>query len=448
MSKRPSPGCILRIVFFSLICLNLPQVAHSEAFRILDQGASASGQGTAVAAQADSPSALHYNPAGMTQLSGIQTSIGALAVGGYYDYSSPGGSTFRADLDQTIAIPPPLNFYLTANLSNIDVALLNRITLGLGVNTPFGLIINYPKDVPFSSLDVFATLPLMDIKPTIAIKINDSLSLGGGLDIYTFAPFAGEGGAEVRAFTPPSTDIELHTRDTALGFNMGILYTAWQTSGLPRLNFAFIYRSESSLDLTGDFLVNGLKTADAAVDFTLPQIFTGGIALWPIRDVDHEWKVEFDVDYVDWNSFNDLNIRLSNGTTLLEPRHWNNVFIFKVGTEFTFHHIPYMRDWKISVRTGYIRSETPIPEEFFEPATPDADYNSFSVGLGFFCTKQGMFLGLLPCSNQLTQGIGLDVAYKNQIFESRTINVNFRPIVRGRWENILHAGVLNFRLVF
>lgn len=422
--------------------------ARGEAFRVLDQGAAASGQGTAFAAQADDPSAVHYNPAGMTQLKGVQAYFGALAVGGYYNYTSPGGTKFQANLDGTVAYPPPANFYVTANFDKANYEPLRRLAVGLGVNSPFGLIINYPQNVPFAALDTFATLPMIDIKPTMAYRITDTLSVGGGLDIYTFASFLGEGGAELRGNVGGAAT-ELRLRDTAVGYNLGVLWTPWQVENKPRLNLALVYRSQTTLNLHGQFLVNGAVFADAAVDVKLPQIVTGGLAYWPVRDGDREWKIEVNVDYADWSSFNNLDVRLSNGSTLPEPRDWKGVFITKIGTEYKWLKPALLSDWDVAARFGYIRSETPVPDVNFEPAVPDADYHSFSVGLGFLCQGQGRFLGWIPCRGLMgIEGIGFDVAYKNQLYESRTITNNHRPVVNGTWETTLHAAVFNLRVNF
>jgi long-chain fatty acid transport protein len=443
-----------RIAISTLLCIFFTALdARGEAFRILDQCAAASGQGTAFSAQADDPSALHYNPAGMTQLEGVQVYAGTLLVGGHYDYTSPTGTTFRGNVDGTVAFPPPINVYLTGNLKNLNLRPLKNLTLGLGLNSPFGLIVNYPKQVPFSALDTRATLPLLDIKPTAAYRVNEYLSIGGGLDIYTFASFAGEGAAEVQSFVPPGTNLELRVKDSAVGWNVGVLITPWRTNEKPRLNLAFVYRSHTTLNLKGGFLVNGGLFADAAVDFHLPQIFTWGVALWPVRDDHREWKFEVDVDYADWSSFKNLDIRLSNGTTLSEPRDWKGVFIIRVGTEYKWLNPAILPNWEIAARLGYIRSETPVPSRTFEPAVPDADYNSFSVGLGFLCSRRGRFLGWIPCSSAHDsilgiKAIALDVAYKNQLYESRTINDNIRPVVNGTWDTALHAGVFNVRFKF
>jgi long-chain fatty acid transport protein len=432
-----------------------PSVVFGEAFRVLDQGAAASGQGTAFAAQADDPSALYYNPAGMTQLPGLQMSIGTLIVGGGYRYTDPAGTTYRADLDGTVAFPPPFNFYLTAGLQSLDIPVLKNVTVGVGVNTPYGLIINYPKNVPFSALDTFASLPLFAIKPTVAYKVNDWLSIGAGLDIYTFSGLAGEGGAEIQAFVPPDTNLELKLKDTAIGYNIGLLFTPWRTAGKPRLNLAFVYRSAAALNLRGDFLVNGAKAADAAVDLKLPHIYTGGIAYWPIRNARNEWKVEVDLDYVDWSRVRDLDVRLSTGVVLDEPREWKGVFVPKIGTEYRWLQVPSLPGWEIAVRMGYIYSQTPVPERYFEPAVPDANYHSVSFGMGFLCKDRGFFLGIIPCSpSQNRKGwwhpktIGIDLAYKNQLYESRTIADNHRPIVNGTWETALHAGAINLSIGF
>ena len=61
--------------------------------RIQGQGTAASGMGNAFSAQADDPSALHYNAAGMTQLHGVEFMTGVLLSGGSTTFTSPTGAT-------------------------------------------------------------------------------------------------------------------------------------------------------------------------------------------------------------------------------------------------------------------------------------------------------------------------------------------------------------------
>ena len=439
-------------VFFSFCSASL---VYGEAFRNLHQGTAATGQGDAFAAQADDPSALHYNPAGMSQLKGVQFYANTLLVGGYYDFTSPSGESFRGNLDGTIVVPPPSTFYLTANFDNLDNEAFQDLTLGIGLNSPFGLLIRWPDDVPFSEVDVFGTLPLIDIKPTMSFRLNEYLAIGGGLDIYTFASFLGEGQVEAQALGqgttfPPGALVEVNGKDTAVGWNIGALLNLWHIEDQPRLNLAFVYRSQTTLNLTGEFMISGNKLFDTVFDLNLPQVFTWGIAGWPFRDKKREWKVEVDLDYADWSSFKNLDIREANTGAIIspQPRDWRGSYVIKLGTEYKWLQLSSLPDWVVAARAGYIRSETPVPDFTFEPLVPDSDFNGFSVGLGLLCKDQGLFLGLWKCRNSVTKAIGLDFTYVNQLYESRTITNNRQPVVDGIYQTTLHAGGIGLRMNF
>ena len=73
-------GFSLLLILLSTTWCSSPTLAQVP--RIQGQGAAASGMGNAFAAQADNPSALHYNPAGMTQLRGVQIMAGGLLSAG------------------------------------------------------------------------------------------------------------------------------------------------------------------------------------------------------------------------------------------------------------------------------------------------------------------------------------------------------------------------------
>jgi long-chain fatty acid transport protein len=102
----------------------------------------------------------------------------------------------------------------------------------------------------------------------------------------------------------------------------------------------------------------------------------------------------------------------------------------------------------VSFRGGYVRSETPVRSKTFEPANPDADFNAFSVGLGFLCHRGGKFLGVLPCDGFGTKGIGIDLAYQVLLYEARNIKNNLQPALNGKWDSTLYVGALSLRLMF
>ncbi len=440
---------------FSFTCY--PKTVFGEGFRIIDQSASATGQGAAFSAQADDPSALHYNPAGMTQLEGIQFSVGTLLIGGDIEFKSDFGPTVDGDLGGTIANPPPTTFYLTAHLPALGLSQLSNWTVGLGVTTPFALQVEYPEDSLIAPVSTKASLPLIDIKPTVAYKLNEYISIGGGLDIYTFASFLGEGQAELQQIAAPGnpfgipagTTLEANGTDTALGFNASLLWTPLRNAAeKPILNLAFVYRHGADLHLDGQFLAGGSLVADASTTIELPDVYTWAIAAWPIRNAQHEWKIEVDVEYADWTDFENLDLKLSNGAVIPNPRNYGDAWLFMVGTEFKALSPPALPHWDVSLRTGYLRSETPVPRREFDPSNPDADFNAFSAGVGFMCHAPGKFLGVLPCDSLGAKAMGLDLAYQILLYQSRGIHNNQQFLVNGEWDTTLHVGALSFRVNF
>ncbi len=443
---RVSLACLLVCVFSFTF---YPETVFGEGFRILDQSASATGQGAAFSAQADDPSALHYNPAGMTQLQGIQFSTGTLLIGGNIELKSAVGPNVDGDLGGTIANPPPSTFYLTAHLPALGLSNLPNWTVGLGVTSPFALQVEYPDDSLIAPISTKASLPLIDIKPTLAYKLNDYISIGGGLDIYTFASFLGEGQAELQQSPAPGFNLEANGTDTALGFNVSVLWTPLRnTEEKPLLNLGFVYRNGADLDLDGEFLANGALVADASTTIELPDVYTWAVAAWPVRNAQREWKIEVDVEYADWTDFKNLDLKLSNGAVIPNPRNYGDAWIFMVGTEFKALSPPALPQWDVSLRAGYVRSETPVPSREFDPSNPDADYNAFSTGVGFMCHAPGKFLGILPCDSLGAKAMGLDLAYQILLYQTRDISNNRQPLLNGEWDTTLHVGALSFRVNF
>src|SRR5262245_55533514 len=119
-------------------------IAWAQALRFQPQGAAAAGQGNAFAAQADDASAIQYNPAALSQLQGVQIYAGAVAMGGSIKYQSPAGVGTTGDFGGAVVYPPPSHFYISANLGAVGLPGLSSVTLGLGVNNPFGLNTRYP----------------------------------------------------------------------------------------------------------------------------------------------------------------------------------------------------------------------------------------------------------------------------------------------------------------
>src|ERR1035437_31617 len=76
-----------------------PAWANAVGFRLPNQDPDAIARGNAFVATADNPSAIYYNPAGITQLEGQNIRAGLYMVSGGYDFTSPSGQTAKASAD-------------------------------------------------------------------------------------------------------------------------------------------------------------------------------------------------------------------------------------------------------------------------------------------------------------------------------------------------------------
>jgi long-chain fatty acid transport protein len=441
-----------------LVCL--PGMASAQMPRIQGQGAAASAMSNAFAAQANDPSALHYNPAGMTQLQGLQFMAGALIVGGSTDFTSPTGVTVNGDRNGTVAWPPPGHTYITANLKDLGLTALGDLSAGIGMTVPFGSLTRWPNDGPFRTATTFSTLPLLNIKPTLAYKVTENLSLGLGADIYTFTELVGEGHAERQTVwpgglgIPAGSKVELSGKDTAAGFNASLLYTAVRNAdGKPLANIGFVYRSQATLHLSGALLTNGANVSDARATLVLPQVITGAIAIWPVRTSEREWKLELDVDYVGWKSVRNLDVTLGNGMTIAQPQNWRSTYAVMLGTEYKWLTLESLPNWEVALRGGYTNQQTQMPDLTFDPGIPSSDLHVVGGGVGLLCKEQGSFLGLMRCGDLgvgslKPQAIGVDLSFQAALYEDRTVLGNRNPTVDGTYRTTLYNGSVSLRMVY
>jgi len=439
---------LLALGLLSLLC---PALGQAQAIRFQPQSASAAGQGNAFVAQADDASAIHYNPAGLSQVNGVQVVTGTTLLGGSVKFTSPTGTDSRGDFGGSIASPPPSYSYVSANLGSLGWDALSNVTVGLGLNSPFGLNIRYPVDGPFNTAVTSAALPLIDIKPTVAYKFNDQLAIGVSADIYTFASFLGQGHAEQKQILGGAS-VEFNGKGTGAGATFSLLYTPLRNNdGKPIASVGLVYRTQAVVPLSGSFLVNGAKVADASTSLVLPQIYTGAIAIWPVRTSEREWKLELDVEYVEWKSNRDLDIHLSSGGVFPQPQQWKTVPVVAIGTEYKWLNPGWLPHWDVAVRSGYTRTEDPVPDRTFNPATVSLSSNTLSIGAGLLCKGPGRFLGLVPCGGASAlwpKAIGFDVAFQEWFYESRTVTGNLNPTVDGTYHAYVHLGTFSFKFIF
>ena len=333
------------------------------------QDATAAAQGDAFIAEANNPSALYYNPAGITQLTGTNVSGGAIYFQPDFHLHSDDGQ------DQHSQLPT----YLPDVYAETDFGLKDW-RFGLAVNDLFGLSENYGTTGPLRNIETTAQLAVINIAPAAAYQLTNQLSVGLAANIY-YGDLDYQHLVPLGAPPTPEGTAHLHGSGYAAGVTPGFL---WKIDD--RNSLAGYYKSPFSIDFNGHArLLEGRKTivgpapTDASLDF--PQSFGLGYAVRPVKPL----KLELDVDWTDWHSVDELAIsspnRDFNGQNV--PADWKSGFTYRLGLDYAL-----TPQW--SLRAGYAYSQGSTPEATFSPLVPDSDYNLFAAGVGYHNKRWGI----------------------------------------------------------
>jgi long-chain fatty acid transport protein len=359
-----------------------PGQGFGSGFALYEAGARSSSLASAVVARADDLSAIFYNPAGLVQLPKIQIMCGFTAFIPRVEIVTHLGPVATPNLMQSSVSFAP-HFFASYQVGE-------RVWLGLGLNSPFGLGIQYNANWPGSANIIRATIQTLNLNPTIAVKVTDYLSVGAGLDIMYLAlnlkrvlplPLLGP-----QAF-------DLQGGSWGLGFNLGLLLKP-----LDYLSVGVSYRSQVRQQVNGEARFRPLNTfdGDASGSIILPDMVFAGIMVQPLKQL----SVEGGIIWTHWDLFKRLDIKLSNALgTLSEPKEWHDTWRGQLGVEYKAF------TW-LDLRAGYAFENEPMPDRFADYLVPSTDRrHNFSCGTGFHW-----------------RAMTLDLAYTMVLMMDRTVN--------------------------
>ena len=381
--------------------LLFPSIGFGLGVRIVDQDAEATARGDAFTATADNPSAIYYNPAGITQLQGQNVLVGAYGIYLQSKYTGVNGDSFRTK-DAPQAAP---QLFYTYSFKD------QPFSLGLGIYAPFGFALQWPDNAPFRDLALQGGITFVTINPVLAWRIDPTFSIAAGLDInYGKADL--ENGILPSSFPP--NRFSFKGDGYSAGFNLGVM---WQPT--KQHSFGLSYHSESTMDLSGQSTAvispAYFSRTHASTDFTFPQYMEAGYSFRPTPD----WNFEADIDWADWHQLKTLYLAQANTNTAVIPFDWQSSFMYEAGVT------RYLSDgYRLSA--GYIYSQNSVPSSTFNPLVPDSNRNIFSVGFG-----------------QSKGSYSWDVAYQLAYGPNRNIS-NSYYVDDGTYRFISHAVTLSF----
>ena len=367
-----------KIVSMLLVLLFTASMSFAAGFRLPEAGVKAMGMGFAFTAQADDPSAIYFNPAGLTQLKGQNVMLGVTYVrenGGEFTGSTllTGGATVsETQKDLNFYIP---NAYYTRTTNSGNVA------YGIGIFAPFGLGQEYENKNTSIFRNQVTKIDLMTIvvNPTIAFNINEFLSVGVGID-YMYGKVEYD---KIPVFSFGSFKTSLEGSGDAWGYNFGILLKATKN-----LKVGFNYRSPFRLDLKdGDFKASdntsvfpfpysvALPMGETKASGTLKLPATAALGVSYTLD---RLTLTADADWTFWSSYKELKI--TNATvgayTSRSSKDWKDVCALRLGAEVRVTD-------PLAIRAGLVYDPSPVPADTMGPELPDAHRFNYMLGVGY-----------------------------------------------------------------
>ncbi|MBU7586747.1 MAG: outer membrane protein transport protein [Nostoc sp. TH1S01] len=426
--KRSQAHFYLVPILTMLTIINTANLALAGGFALNEQSVKNVGNGYAgTAVNIDDASAIFFNPAGLTHLTGNSITGSAFVIFPTVRFQNQGSTVVTGapltgsnggEAGVDVVVP---NLYAAWSLSD-------TVKAGIGFNVPFGLATKYSNDWVGRYQAVESSLTTININPTVAAKLSDNFSVGVGLNVqYAEAilsnaiDFGLIGRSAGLPTQPQQADgfVEVTGSDWSVGYNLGVMYAPSKSTRI-----GLSYRSAITQDIRGnaDFTVpQSLQVLTARGQFTdtgakaivnLPDI----LSLAVYQELSPRVSVVGDVTWTNWSRFKELRVQFDNPAQAdsVQPENWEDTYRFGLGVNYSVND-------KLTLRTGVTYDPSPIKDEFVTARLPGGDRTLVGVGASYRPSKS----------------FSLDVAYSHVFSEDSPINQSSTTTgtVRGEFES-------------
>lgn len=411
----------LKLAAAATLSAALSSAAVAGGFMLTEQSVAGLGRAYAGAGiVGDDLSAVWYNPAGMSLLSGTAVQMGAVVADLDLEVTTNESATFghrkaSKENGRKHGVPIP-NMYLVHQIKD-------DMWFGLGITVPFGMATEYDNNWAAADKGMNAEVKTFDFNPNVAFKLTDTLSFGAGVSLqYVTAQFESRNGQDalnVRA--------RLNADGWAWGGNFGFM---WQPTETVRVGLAYRSQVNHKADgylktevNAGSTLIDSFKSNDGHAEMSGPHTITL-TGTWKATDA---LRLSGLVRWANWSSFDKLPISggslhsattvaakvraaayieahritdpelkqqvvakaiAENATNKTSPEyHWKDSWLFTVGADYDIND-------EFTVRGGVGYEISPVDDDKYRSATiPDTDRLWLSMGATWHASKnlQGDF---------------------------------------------------------
>jgi long-chain fatty acid transport protein len=334
-------------------------------FLIYDISGEAIARGSAVSADVDEPAAVWFNPANLAFMGGVNASAGVTFITNKSTFTpANGGPDTNTDRGY---------FFLPAVFASGLVT--DRVAVGMGVYSTFGIGITWPNDWEGREAAIKASLETYTFNPTVAVRVHRQISVAAGFDaVRSVVDFTNGLPAIIGG------DVRLAGGAWGFGGNVAALYKIYPN----RLHVALTYRSRVRLDFNNgranfspanpDF-APVLPDQGGTASITLPDIITAGVMGRPRPDL----ALSFDANLVLWSTYDRVDINFQTAPDHAIIPNGRNTFTLRAGADWTLPaRVPGLH-----LRGGLIYDRSAIPASNLGPGLPDADRIDVALGAGY-----------------------------------------------------------------
>ena len=392
------------ILFFLGILLMIPGVCRAGGIYLNEFGTPSMGvAGAGANAVASDASTSFHNAAGMTRIKGNELMGTAGLLNATVKFDPDADTPISGGDGGDAGGPAPIlgGFYVHS--------LNDRWKLGANFISISGAMLDYDSDWTGRYLNTDVKLLTMTFYPSIAYRVNNWLSLGGGPQIM-YAEL------ELKTKAPPPNgngEVKIDGNDVAFGFGLAALFEVSE-----RTRFGVVYQSEIEPEFDGDVKLSppGIE-AGTDTKITLARF----IKVSGYHELNDRWALLGTVGWEDWSAFKDVNISTGRGSQKI-PRNWDDTWKFAGGV-----HFRPVDKWLLQL--GFAYDTSPVDSKDCTPDMPIDRQIRYATGVQYQWSDQlsvgGQFVyadyGKAKIDNDLLKG-----DYKRNDILFFAVNANWK----------------------
>jgi long-chain fatty acid transport protein len=317
-------------------------------------------------------SSLFYNPGGASFLNEKFSFSGGMSFLMARTTYQSDEVNYQANMNHELNTP----FYFYAAYKIID-----DLSIGLAVNTPYGLSMSWPSDWKGRFLIQNVAFKAITFQPTLSWKIKNIIGFGAGLVIAT-------GDVDLNKAIPLQDaggegQLNLKGSTTQFAFNAGVM-----VHPVKGLNIGIDYRSKIDMSVEDADAIFDVPASVALnfpankADVTLP--LPANLDFGASYEINDKIMIGISLNYVFWSAYDSLVFDFKTVTPAVgrtsQPKLYEDRLISRIGVQYKINKL-------ITVRAGGYFDPSPVKSDYLDPMLPSSDEIGLTCGLSIYPLK-------------------------------------------------------------